>query len=402
MADKDIGGDCSVVTKVPPGILFVDDQPEVTSALSDAFRKQPFEVHTANSAAAGLEILAQKPIEAVISDEQMPLMSGSRFLSIVRQQYPEAIRMILSGQASFNATLAAINEAQAHRFLIKSCSAADIALSVAQAMDERDRKLREGAERVRLTEVARLQMIRDCDAAIECLWMAFQPIVWAGTFDVFAYEALVRSDHPKLKTPQLLFEVAEESQRVPQLERSARRLIGEQAALLPDDVCMMVNLHPRSLGDVDLYSPDSPLFASRHRVILEITERDKLHEITGASEGLARLRSLGYRVAIDDLGAGYAALNSFAMIRPDVVKFDFQLVRGINADPMKLDLVRAITRLCKELGILTVAEGIETAEECAAVIDVGCDLLQGYYISHPMRGFIKSTLAQTHAAGPVA
>src|SRR5262245_36364766 len=107
-----------MVTKVPPGILFVDDQPEVTSALSDAFRKQPFEVHTANSARAGLEILAQKPIEAVISDEQMPVMSGSKFLSIVRQQYPEAIRIILSGQASFSATLAAINEAQAHRFLI--------------------------------------------------------------------------------------------------------------------------------------------------------------------------------------------------------------------------------------------------------------------------------------------
>ena len=369
-------------------ILFVDDQPEVTDALEVAFHKKPFSVYTANSAAEALEILSDTSIDVVISDEQMPRMSGSQLLTIVRREYPNAIRIILSGQATFNATLAAINEARAHHFLVKPCSPDEIALCVANALDERDQKVIADADKRRMTEAARLDAKREFDAALETLWIAFQPVI-RHDGGVFAYEALVRSQHPELSTPYELFQAAERFDGVKELERRIRELIAVRVSELPPHVLVMVNVNPRTLTDEDFYSPASGLFQLRDRVILEVTERDRLHEVPGAADGLARLRKAGYRVAVDDLGAGYAGLNSFALIMPDVVKFDMELIRNIDGSSTRRTLVRLMTDFCKEMEILTVAEGIETAQEFETVKALGCDLLQGFFIARPASDFVR-------------
>jgi len=364
--------------------LFVDDQSEVTEALHAAFRRQPFKVHTANSALEGFQILSTATIDAVVSDEQMPVMSGSQFLSVVRRQYPEVIRIILSGRSDMSAVLAAINDAQAHRFLLKPSTPKEIATCVTDAIGERDRKRGRGS--LEKTRSNRQLQLRDrFDVAMGYIWIALQPIVRAADSTVFGYEALVRSDHVQFKTAEGLFEVAHQCDRLQELERTIRQSVAQRIGDLPVDVSLMVNVHPRSLGDEELYSRKSALFRHRRRVILEITESENVHDISGATEGLAKLRELGYRVAVDDLGAGYSGLNAFALIRPDLVKFDMDLIRNIHTSTTKANLVRTITRLCRDVGILTVAEGIETNDELAAVIDLGCDLLQGYYISQPTR-----------------
>ncbi len=369
-----------------PTILFVDDQPEVTAALEEAFHKKPFCILTASSGAQALEMLAQAPVDVVVSDEQMPRMSGSQLLTAVRRDYPAAVRIILSGHANFKATLAAINEAQAHRFLMKPCSPDEIAVCIATALDERDRQVDSLAEMRRMTEVSRLQAKTEFDAALERLWIAFQPVVQHDA-KIFGYEALVRSDHPELGSPYALFRAAELFGRVQELERHIRDRIAVHAAALPAGVQVMVNVSPAALSDETLYSTGCSLYAMRDRVIFEITERDKLHEISAAEAYLERLRDLGYRIAVDDLGAGYAGLNSFALIRPDVVKFDRELIREIQNSSTKRDLVRLIAAFCRDMGVLTVAEGIETSEEFDAVRSLGCDLLQGFYIARPAGGF---------------
>jgi EAL domain-containing protein (putative c-di-GMP-specific phosphodiesterase class I)/CheY-like chemotaxis protein len=374
--------------QIIPTVLFVDDQPEVTAALELAFYKKPFKVHTANSASDALNLLSRVPIDVVVSDEQMPVMTGSQFLTIVRRDYPGATRIILSGQANFKATLAAINEARAHHFLVKPCPPDEIATCIEKALDERTLDPYDDAFK-RRPEEARLAALKEFDLALEMLWVAFQPIIRSGESDVFAYEALVRTNHLELNSPYLLFDAAEEFGRVEELERRIRGRIAERVAELPPDVSIMVNIHPRSLTDEDLYSPDSVLFEARHRIIFEITERDKFHEVPGSSRGLRRLRDMGYRVAVDDLGAGYAGLNSFAIIKPDVVKFDMELIRDIDRSKTKCNLVKLMTGLCREMGILTVAEGIETEEEYEKVRELGCDLLQGFYVARPASDFSR-------------
>jgi len=127
-------------------VLLVDDEPNVTDALKRALRREPYEILTATSGAAALELLGRHHVDVVISDEQMPGMSGSVFLSAVRKQFPHTIRMILSGQASLEAAVRAINEGEVYRFFLKPCNPSDLAFTVQQALvhkrlEEQSRRL---------------------------------------------------------------------------------------------------------------------------------------------------------------------------------------------------------------------------------------------------------------------
>jgi two-component system, probable response regulator PhcQ len=127
-------------------ILLVDDEPQVTDALKRALRREPYEILTATSGAAGLELLESHRVDVVISDEQMPGMSGSEFLSAVRKKFPHTIRMILSGQASLEAAVRAINEGEVYRFFLKPCNPTDLIFTVQQALahkrlEEQSRRL---------------------------------------------------------------------------------------------------------------------------------------------------------------------------------------------------------------------------------------------------------------------
>jgi EAL domain-containing protein (putative c-di-GMP-specific phosphodiesterase class I) len=142
-------------------------------------------------------------------------------------------------------------------------------------------------------------------------------------------------------------------------------------------------LHTEDLLDETLFDPERMLARNAHRVILEITERAKLEKIGNVQHRIARLRELGFRIAIDDIGAGYSGLNSFAMIQPDIVKLDITLVRGVEADAVKRKLVRVLTDLCHDLNIVVVAEGVETIPERDTLVELGCDLFQGYLFARP-------------------
>jgi DNA-binding NtrC family response regulator len=115
-------------------ILLVDDEANVLDALKRAFRREPYEFLTATSGAAALQLLGCHPVDVVISDEQMPGMSGSEFLTAVRRQYPHTIRMILSGQASLEAAVRAINEGEVYRFFLKPCNPTDLMFTIRQAL----------------------------------------------------------------------------------------------------------------------------------------------------------------------------------------------------------------------------------------------------------------------------
>jgi EAL domain-containing protein (putative c-di-GMP-specific phosphodiesterase class I) len=95
------------------------------------------------------------------------------------------------------------------------------------------------------------------------------------------------------------------------------------------------------------------------------------------------LRSMGFKIAVDDLGAGYSGLTSFARLEPEIVKIDMSLVRDIEREPMQCKLVASLASLCRDTNRLVVAEGVETIEERDALIACGCDLLQGYLFARP-------------------
>jgi len=224
-------------------------------------------------------------------------------------------------------------------------------------------------------------------SALERLWVAFQPIVLWSKKSVFGYEALVRSEEPSLMRPGDLFDAAERLDRLDDLGRAVRSRVAATMRETPD-VLFFVNVHPVDLNDFELYSPSSPLAAVADRVIFEITERSSLYGISGVGARMETLRAMGYRIAIDDLGAGYAGLNSFALLEPEFVKLDMGLVRGVDGSTRRRSVIRAMLQLCSgELGMQVICEGVETPAEREVLSQEGGDLFQGFLFAKPGRPF---------------
>jgi EAL domain-containing protein (putative c-di-GMP-specific phosphodiesterase class I) len=208
-------------------------------------------------------------------------------------------------------------------------------------------------------------------------WMAFQPIVDIRARTIFAYEALVRTDEPSMKRPDVLIATAERLGRIHELGRTVRAAVARAAPAAPPDAKLFVNIHGLELADEELFDPRGPLMPYAKRVVFEITERIGIDPVVGPAR-VAMLRQLGYQIALDDLGAGYAALGALATLEPDVVKLDMSLVRDLQLHPAKRRVVGALATLVRELGAQVIAEGVETPGERDAIIDAGIDLIQGH------------------------
>lgn len=208
----------------------------------------------------------------------------------------------------------------------------------------------------------------------------FQPIVDVLSGRTWAVEALARCTRPHFRDPEALFRAAVEQGATGRLGRLIREVAFERCA----GYRVFVNVHPHELSSRWLVRTDDPLCFHPDGVYLEITE-------TAAFEFFDLCRSVlrevcmrtGAHLVLDDLGAGYSNLARFIELEPQVVKLDRALIRNIHRDRRKQIMVRHVTNLCHELGAQVVAEGIELADELAAIIDAGVDYGQGYFFARP-------------------
>jgi EAL domain-containing protein (putative c-di-GMP-specific phosphodiesterase class I) len=207
----------------------------------------------------------------------------------------------------------------------------------------------------------------------------YQPVVDLETHRIFAYEALVRSKAPEFDSPPALFNAAVQHGVTGELGRLIREL---SIAGCPDKP-LFLNIHPAELNEKFLVQPSDPIFQHGHDVYLEITEGVPLSHFHLCQKILHEVRGRGVHLVVDDLGAGYSNLKYIADLHPRVVKLDRELIAGLRENTRLFKLVSAIVVLCTSLDAVVVAEGIETVEELAAVIDAGAKYGQGYLLARP-------------------
>jgi EAL domain-containing protein (putative c-di-GMP-specific phosphodiesterase class I) len=235
-----------------------------------------------------------------------------------------------------------------------------------------------------------LQLLEEkLDRCMAALTMHFQPIVHAQGRKRFGYEALLRSGDKSLPHPGAILDAAERLERIPLLGRAVRANCAKVISEAPPErgSAYFINLHLLDLFDKQLTSPFSPLTKVAQRVVLEITERTSLEGASDVNYRVAELRELGFRIAIDDLGGGHARMGTFSPVDMDFVKLDMSLVRDVEKYPMKQRLIRSVTELCREHDTKVIGEGVETEAEAAVLVELGCDLLQGYLIARPTAPF---------------
>jgi EAL domain-containing protein (putative c-di-GMP-specific phosphodiesterase class I) len=236
---------------------------------------------------------------------------------------------------------------------------------------------------------AELRTLEDkLERCLSTITMHFQPIVHAQTRARFGYEALLRTVDKALPHPGAILDAAERLERVPMLGRAVRAQVAQVVSSSPTERgVVFLNLHLLDLLDKQLTSPFAPLTKVSRRIVLEITERTSLDGQSDVRYRVAELRELGFRIAIDDLGGGHARMGTFTPLDTDFVKLDMSLVRDIDKQPLKQRLVRSMTELCRDHGTQVIGEGVETEPEAKTLVDLGCDLLQGYLLAKPALPF---------------
>jgi EAL domain-containing protein (putative c-di-GMP-specific phosphodiesterase class I) len=374
-------------------VLLVEDDPIVRLAYTKVLRSSGLQLDTATDGLEALAKVAGGGFDAVVSDINMPRLSGIEFLRKLRELALDVPVVLVTGGPALETAVRAV-EYGAYRYLTKPVDIEALATTVCGAAElgKRARQARsEVASPTPLPSLAPSQeeqaFAASFDETLAQLWIAFQPIVDWGSRKLHGYEALVRSDGPFAR-PNDILAAAEKLGRLDDLGRAIRRRVAAQVGASPAHASLFVNLHARDLADPDLVDRAAPLSQVAERVVLEITERAALEEVSEIHARVDQLRALGFRLALDDLGAGYAGLASFASIEPDVVKLDMSLVRGVDVSPLKQSVIRSVVGLSEELRIQVISEGIELPAERDALVALDCNLFQGYLFGKPERGFM--------------
>jgi len=372
-------------------ILLVDDEQTITRSYARILVAAGYTVEVAHDGKVAAGLAHEKSYDVIISDIAMPEMSGLQLLRAVREHDLDVPVVLMTGGPNLESAVQAL-EYGALRYLIKPVEPQLLEDVIGRAirLHQMARIRREALEVYRL-DGRHLGDRAGLEArfanALETLWMAYQPIVSWGTRKIFAHEALVRNEEPTLRSPGDLFDAAERLNRLRDLGRAIRAHVANTMRENPDVGPVFVNVHTADLDDETLYDPTSPLSQMASRVVLEITERAALDRIRDLTTRMSALRKLGYRIAVDDLGAGYAGLTSFAQLEPDVVKVDMSLIRNCDSSATKRKVVGTVISLCRDLGITLIAEGIETERERDTLVTLGGDLCQGYLFARPARPF---------------
>jgi EAL domain-containing protein (putative c-di-GMP-specific phosphodiesterase class I) len=370
-------------------VLLVDDEPGIVRSLARLLAAAGYVVTTASDGREAIARIEAATFDVIVSDIQMPHTDGLTLLRAVRARDLDVPVVFLTGSPDLETAVEAM-EYGAFRYLVKPVDSklltgvVELAVQVHRLALVRREVTVETSEKL-IGDRAGLES--RYASAVEKLWIAMQPIISWRHRSVYAYESLLRTDEPTLRNPIDFVETAERLGRTAQLGRAIRRRIADQMPALAADAQMFVNLHPSDLVDEELCSGQGALAPFASRVVLEVTERAALEQVRGVAAGVVRLRELGYRLALDDLGAGYAGLSSFALLEPEIVKVDMSLIRGIHRSPVKQKLFRSFAALCGDIKTEIIAEGVEEAEERDCLCDLGGDLFQGYLFARPGRGF---------------
>lgn len=217
----------------------------------------------------------------------------------------------------------------------------------------------------------------------------FQPIIQMGSAGIIGYEGLIRgpSDSP-LHSPVRLFQAARECGLAVEIEYLSRHIVLESFARLGIPGKIFLNVSPEILlmegwrsGETLRCIVESGL--QPNQVVIELTENTPTLEYEVLREATQHYRSMGFEIAMDDLGEGFSSLRLWSELRPDYVKIDKHFIQHINLDPVKLQFVRSIQEIAKNAGCRVIAEGIETHAELLMVRDLGVSFGQGYYFAHP-------------------
>ncbi len=376
-----------------PRLLLVEDAADSRKI----YQRILSDTYTLTVAKDGLQattILQHESFDIILSDILLPGVTGVELLRLIRTYDLDVPVLLMTGAPDLEGAIHAVDHG-AIGYLVKPFSLEELRTRLAKglALSRLAKAKRTALELQPPVPITQLHGINDragltsaLETALKNLHLVYQPIVDLGTKRIVAYEALMRTGDGVLRNPGEILETAERIDQVRDVTMRVFQLAFDALMMLPESASLFINIHAHDL--VINNFEQNILTPAARRIVLEVTERESIDAIPGLVDRISRLRRAGYRLAIDDLGAGYAGLTTFAAIEPEIVKIDMSLVRDIDSSIVRQRIVSSLVSLCRELDMLTVAEGIETISELVTIINLGCNYGQGYLLARPDDRFV--------------
>ena len=372
-------------------VLVIDDEPAVLRVLGLLLQRNGFAVDSAADASEGLKQLETNSYHCVLSDIIMPGLSGLDFLRELRRHDLDVPVILMTAGPTLDSALDAI-EYGAQSYLLKPVEPEALVQAVgrAAALGEMARAKRTAlaktsTEALPYGDRATLEAV--LKRAFDTIRVVFQPIVSMREERLVAYEALMRCDETLFASYKVLLAAADRIGWRTTLSRTIYQRIAQACSELPEGALLFVNIHPHDAQEGLIMGGDAPLEPIARQVVLEVSEHAPADQLDGLAAQAPKLRSAGFRIAIDDLGTGPSGLSTFGRLTPEFTKLDRSMLAGLDTDPKKEKIVRAMYAMCAVLGVPIIAEGVETPGERQALIALGADLAQGNEFGAPANSF---------------
>jgi EAL domain-containing protein (putative c-di-GMP-specific phosphodiesterase class I)/CheY-like chemotaxis protein len=373
----------------------VDDEPAISQLLTILLASHGYATRVAATGRQALEYTSTN-IDLILLDMLLPDAEG---MKICRQLKSNSRTkgipiIIISGNQNRSERIESLYLG-AEDYLTKPFEPEELLARMDVILRRHNGELNEVSSLHDQETICELRRIIDEEAVDVC----FQPIYFLKSMRLLGLETLSRPQtKSSMANPETFFRNALKYGVYHEVE-----MIGWRKAIKTASDCfdgrqkLFLNCDPY-LVESDKFKTVKELFysfgMSCSEAYLEITERSAVSAFDVFYERIREYRRDGFKIAVDDLGAGYSSLESIIEVRPEAVKLDRHIVNGVSRDPYKSSIIKLLVSFCRENGIMCVAEGIETKEDYNTLIELGVDGGQGYYLCHPME---ISELRATHA-----
>lgn len=363
-------------------ILIIDDEQDFLDLMRFYLEGANFRIETALTPEEGLEKAKSKP-DLILLDLALPGMSGHEVCKRIKENTSlSSIPVImLTAHTKILDKVEAFNLGVVD-YIGKHFSFEEILARIKAAMRINLPEIALLAKQERNNRIMELRKVID-EKALKTL---YQPILALATRTPIGYEALTRGPAGSFMENAInLFTFASEENMFTELDQVCMALAVKRASFMSDDSILFINTDPAVL-DKEYFKNLDFLKDSRikpSQICIEITERTCIRNFSKTAVDLAFFKAKGMKVAIDDVGEGYASLKSVAELMPEFIKAEMSLVRDIDTDNVKLTLVQVIAELAKKINSHVIAEGIETEEEYRTLLSLGVEYGQGYLFARP-------------------
>ena len=365
-------------------VLVVDDDKDVARITSRLLnREADIDVTVTTAPAVAIKQARLESYDVVVSDVMMPGMSGMDLIKTLRVFDLDIPVILVTGAPSLEVAQEAV-ELGAFRYLAKPVDHDELILVVRQAAMEHKlallkRQASQALGRAHLAPGDWIGMTQAFESAIKSMQLAHQPILKALDGSIVGYEAFIRTGSDRLPTPGSLIDAGKELGRLGEVTKA----VVEKSILTAKetDATLFLNMLPDEIVDPGFSKHIDAL--SGLNVTLELSDFERFESVPNFEATIHEIRNRHIEIAIDDFGVGRAGLGSFVLLTPLFAKIEMSLIFSIDSDLSKRSVVSGLIDICHAENIVVIAEGIETAEEMATCIELGCDLLQGHYIAEP-------------------